>query len=212
MEFKTVTQTAHKIERIMADRDQILEGLKSQISDAEAVVKSADAKMEEATRNGDVSGYKTAKARLEDANTTLEMVRKRYDIYLNQPLISQEEYKNQAAAIMDECQKACDDLKQKLVKLSEDMYEAGEEVLQAISKANKVLAEWQEKIYRGADRARDKNGNYYMSDALSFGGAGSVIYWSRLGVQSPHYQNATGNQWVDDRKGGSFLRKGVVIK
>ena len=192
-QLKAVPAAESMIKSILDNRVKEKEELEAQIKTDEAAIAAAAKAMEDATAAGNVKAYQQAKRDRQDASDAKEMHESRLDTLNNKTLISAVDYEKTVENIFTEIASLDKQTKEKLCKLSEEMYSSALELQTAINQANDVLHSLQHDIYRDADRQRSANGTLYANDEKQVKKWGTVS-WGKACFEHFQYQEYTGKK------------------
>ncbi len=185
--LKAAAATEKNIKKILSDRVTESADLETQIEIDEGKIKKATEAMEAASDASNLEAYKEAKRKMTEAETELEMHKRRLEKLKEKELISKADYEKNVADIFSDYEKARRQTRQKLLRLTEEMKKETDDFLEAYSHANKTLARLQDEVYRNADRMKVKNGFIDRPKALP---QESTFYWGNLAVDCKEYETA----------------------
>ena len=188
-----VEEVRTKVEAILAKANSDMETIENQITALADQIRSAEEEMTNATNSMDVTKYKEAKLRLEDASITMEMYQTRKADLIRRngnPLISKDEYEQDLKAIYGEMALLQESAEEKLYALSNDMAKIASDLEADQRKANEVLSTLQDGVYKGADRNADANGRRMRTPLTDQRvKCDRAIHWGRKAVESPQYKD-----------------------
>lgn len=197
--MKTVTAAQKLIRETLSKRDKEAKSALTLISQAEENINSIDIRMEEAAKNGDPIEYKKAKQEKEDAQDIKEMYERRYNAFIRQPQISEEDYKRITADILAEYGALQLKAKGDLARLAEEMKAISDHLHTAVTEANKTLVSLQHDLFIDGDRMKHPRTGICINPSDEIGIRDySAIRWGRVGVEhiaySDHIRDSESNE------------------
>lgn len=154
-----INDTLAQANKELAEMETALEKLKEQ--EAQALDD-----METAAQKADADAYLKANTEHAKAIAEQEAVKKFIANKKATPLISQGEYEKYCNAVRAAVGNQCDEIRVRIADHAEAMAAQGDELEALQARANTILANLQDQLYKGADRQRDPAGNmiYFILD------------------------------------------------
>ncbi len=208
MEKRTLKTYTDRAEKILSDREKELKTLQKKLADLEELITLKTEELEQATNVTDLKRYQAVKKELSDARDEQEMNSKRFDNLTKKELISKAEYEESVSAIKTLVSDAEKETRQKLVKLSEEMYSEGKKLSEIINKANAILHTYQHDLYRDGDMLRTAKGDVIpFSNAQKIGDEPwNAVYWGMSAARSFQYEKTTGKKIEPESKPPVWIR------
>lgn len=165
--MQIIQDTKTRIASILENRETELKDIESKLAKAKESEQKASETMQAATNNSDVKAYSKAKATRNESRDAIEMYSNRLETLKSKELITKKEYEETVSEILENQSKSVKDAEKEINKLLEKLLTMGLNLSKEVSETNKVLTDWQTKIYRDADRT-DKNGKVAYGNRKEF--------------------------------------------
>lgn len=191
---------------------------------AAVLQKAAEKKTELAEQLAETEEAAAAlRAELKDDSLTLAVFKKKnaelHDLedraawlssFTGGPLVSADEYQEEAAAVKKAFAARCNETRAALVDLVDRAAALGAELCADMNAANEALHTWQKDVYKNADRKSTKRISgetvYYDSrDELTVAGGVEVLAWVKELQNSPCFKTAVGFTGNNDAEFKRFL-------
>lgn len=154
-----IDQTESKIEELLQRKATTTEETLRLLEEAEEELKKAEEACRAATVTGETAEYIDAEREAHEASVKIKLRDARLNMLQNDPLVTEQEYKDTIAAIQEyfTAQEAA------LIEKASSMVEELEPLLAAYNdmydKATRILKRWQHDIYKDIDKPIDSHGN-----------------------------------------------------
>lgn len=198
----TLKTYADRAEKILSDREKELKTLQKKLADLGELITLKTEELEKATNATDLKRYQAVKKELNDARDAQEMNSKRFDNLTKKELISKAEYEESVSAIKALVSDAEKETRQKLVKLSEEMYSEGKKLSEIINEANAILHNYQHDLYLDGDMVRTAKGDVIpFSNVQKIGDEPwNAVNWGMDAARSFQYEKTTGKKIEPESK------------
>lgn len=166
-EIKSVKEMESRSKEILRRRESDIADREEKLEAAKKAEATAQAAAEAAVVSGDKDAYHAAQMDIGWAKESIDMCTKRLHDLKEEALVSKEEYETKVAAVFADVNAKIAEEKAQIVALVGEMQKIAAADKAMRDRADAVLQEWQETIYRYAD-AKDK------------------VYMKAYGEVSPH--------------------------
>ena len=194
----TYEQIIARLDKRDRDYKTELADLDQRIQEAGKNIRAAQAAMDTATRNTDPDAYRKAKREYAYHHDAVEMLQARRD-ELKQPPITEEEYKEMTAAVLDDMEAELGSVMEWAVEVAEMAAQYAGEIMNKRQQAETMLR----RLAKAAGCQPEKLRN--IGPDRHFDAAGAVT-WLRAMYTHFQYEQATGKKVKDPTFSRTFTR------
>ncbi|MBR2668292.1 MAG: hypothetical protein IKE36_00675 [Solobacterium sp.] len=194
-------KSVKKIQDILEDTKKVqsdtLEVIRERKEETQNQIREAQEMMNQAKSHQDNNKYMECREQLEKLNKILQILEAWKAETGKGEAISTEEYKSLVSEVEAEIQAEAEAYKKDFLKMAEEGYKKGNELLDLINQANQALNTLQHELYQDKDRTRTRNGTilYIIGENKEVNpDIWRVAEYGRLMAMSYHYQEYTGKR------------------
>lgn len=196
MKLREIEKAEKRAAELLAGKDAELAGVKSAINRLESEKVTKQEAAEEAAAAGRFEECEKLKAEITKMNERRDMYERREKSLEEDPLITEDEYKELCQAIKSESAEDLEAAIKIIVECSEQMQKTALELEEVQARANGILKKLCNKVLRDYKPYYDYIHKKYTKMFTKYESVdyGNVISWGRRGVKSQAYEDYTGKK------------------